>query len=105
MTKFGISGVREFSMRDDFIAQRSFRSEGEMILCRLAVDEESRAARSCRGCSRPRAVAFFADNKERSKIARTRGQKFLRRSDHRGDDALGLAGTRARDETPFLERT
>src|SRR5439155_16638794 len=80
----------------------SLRSEREKIFSGLAIDKKSRAARHCRGSSGPRAVAFFADNEEQSEIARTRGQKFLRRGDHRGDDALGIAGTAAPDEIAVL---
>src|SRR5260370_781901 len=79
------------------------RASARPAICRgLAIDKKARAARRCRGCSGPRAVAFFADNEEQSEIARARGQKFLRRSDHRGDDALGIAGTAAPDEIAVL---
>ncbi len=91
MAQFWISRVREFSVRRDFISQRALRTEREMILRRLAIDKKSRAPRSCRGSSGPRAVAFFADNEEQSEIVHARGKEFFRRSDHRGDDALGIA--------------
>ncbi len=41
IAELGIGRVREFSVRGDFVAQRAFRTDSEVIFSGLAIDEES----------------------------------------------------------------
>ena len=43
--QFRIGGMRHAAVRDDFIAQRAFGAEGQLVFRRLAVDDEVAAAR------------------------------------------------------------
>ena len=44
MAELGIGGVRELSLRGDFVAQRALGAERQTVFGGLAVDEEARAA-------------------------------------------------------------
>ena len=52
----------QLAVCDDFVAESAFGANGDMILRGLAIDEETRAARTCSGGFRSRAVALFADD-------------------------------------------
>src|SRR5229473_3810233 len=63
MTEFRIRGMRELSLRGNFVAQRALATESEAVLGGLSIDEKSRAARIRGGGLCSGAVAFLADNK------------------------------------------
>src|SRR5580704_13509495 len=92
VAKLWIGGVRQLSAGNQFVAQRAFGAERQTIFRGLAVDEEARAPRMCGGGFSSGAVAFFADNKQQSKIAGAGCEEIFGRGNHGSDDALGIAG-------------
>ena len=67
-----VSRMRHLTVRHQLIAQRAFRSQGQLILRRLAVDDVLRPARIRGGMISARAVALFAHHKQQREIARRR---------------------------------
>src|SRR4029077_14307984 len=102
MTEFRIRGMRELSLRGDFVAQRAFATESEAVLGGLSIDEKSRAARICGGRLCSGAISFLADNKQDAKIPRPGSEQFLCCRDHGSHDAFCIAGSAAPDEFVVL---
>src|ERR1700722_14007172 len=96
--------MRHFPASNQFIAQRTFGSESELVLGRLTIDDELRSARILRSVVRTRAVAFFADYEEQSEISHAIVKKTLSRNQHAGDDAFGIACTASPDKFVVLAR-
>ena len=96
--QLGISRVRHLAARDQLVAQRAFRPKRELVFSGLAVDDVFRSARMLRGMMRAGAVALLADHEQQPEIAHAFFEQALRRSDHRSDDALGVAGAASPDE-------
>ena len=74
LAQLRIGRVRHAAVGDDFVAQRAFRAERQLVLGGLAVDEEPRAARRFRGSVCAGAVALLADHEEQPEIADARGR-------------------------------
>ena len=68
LAQLGIGRVRHLALGDHFNPQRAFRRQRQLVLRRLAVDEELRAARLLVGDLRSLAVALFADQKQQSNV-------------------------------------
>src|ERR1700730_3866018 len=68
-----------------------------MVFGGFTVDEETRASGRSGGGDGTDAAALFTNNKEEREIARATGEKRFGGQDHRGNDALGIAGAAAVD--------
>ena len=85
------------SVRDNFVAQRTFRPQRQFVLRRFTVDQKFAAARIRSRYASTRTVALFADYEKQAEVAEAVRQQTLARFDHRRDDAFGVARTAAPD--------
>src|SRR5262249_10091651 len=85
-----VGGGGGVSARDEFVTQRTFRTESKLVFRRLAVDEKAGTTGSGSGGFRADAVALFADDEEQGEIVRAGREKRFGGGDHGGDDALGV---------------
>src|SRR5438034_11266692 len=82
----------------NFVAQGTLRSQGQLILRRLAVDQKPRPARRSRGGLRACTVALFANHQQQTEIARAGSEQSLRGRHHCRDDAFGVACPTTKNE-------
>src|SRR5256885_4089914 len=68
MAQLGIRGVRELAVGNDFVAKSAFRTNSDMVLRGLAIDEETRPTRACGGGLRTGAIALLVCEEEASEI-------------------------------------
>ena len=104
VTEFGISGVGEFAAGDQFVTERAFGTEGELIFGGFSVDEEAGAAGRCSHSFGADAVSFFANDKKKCQIAGAGREQRFGGSDHGCSNTLGIARTATPDGVGIFTR-